>query len=120
LTLIKKETFELLKAIGSLYPIFEVTQMKIDLWTTILSEQEYEEMLKNLSNYAKYNQFPPKPADLLKEDHEVKYMGPTVSETKSMFNQWDENSKDVAPPEEREKHLKEIAKILGIKRRGRQ
>ncbi len=67
--------------------------MKIDLWTTILSEQEYEEMLKNLSNYAKYNQFPPKPADLLKEDHEVKYTGPTVAETKTMFNRWDENSK---------------------------
>lgn len=118
--MIKKETFELLKAIHELFSMFEVTQMKIDLWTTILSEQKYEEMLKNLSNYAKYNQFPPKPADLLKEDHEAKYTGPTVAETKTMFNQWDENSKDVAPPEEREKHLKEIAKILGIKRRGRQ
>ncbi|MED1407456.1 hypothetical protein P4U07_32975 [Bacillus mycoides] len=29
--MIKKETFELLKAISALYPIFEVTQMKIDL-----------------------------------------------------------------------------------------
>ncbi|MED1287328.1 replicative helicase loader/inhibitor [Bacillus mycoides] len=115
----KKQTFELLKAISALYPIFEVTQLKIDLWTTTLVEQEYEEMMKNLSNYAKYNQFPPKISDLLKEDHEVKYTGPTVAETKTMFSQWDRNSEDIAPPEEREKHLKEIAKILGIKRRGR-
>lgn len=116
--MIKKETFELLKAIHELFPIFEVTQTKIDLWTTILADQEYEEMMENLSNYAKYNQFPPKPADLLKEDHEIKYTGPTVAETKMMFSEWDKNSEAVARPEEREKHLKEIAKILGIKRRG--
>ncbi|MEH6848596.1 replicative helicase loader/inhibitor [Bacillus pseudomycoides] len=116
--MIKKETFELLKAIHELFPIFEVTQTKIDLWTSILVDQEYEEMMKNLSNYAKYNQFPPKPADLLKEDHEVKYTGPTVEGTKKMFEKWDADSEDVAAPEEREKHLQEIAKILGVRRRG--
>lgn len=113
----QKEVTGLLRYIVAVYPHFELTDDLVKVWIDLMKDVPYEETLAKLKEHCKTNKFPPKPADLL---HEEKYSGPTVLGTKQLFKQWDENSKDVAPPEEREKHLKEIAKILGIKRRGRQ
>lgn len=110
----KKEVVSLLRYIVAVYPHFELSDDLVKVWIDLMKDVPYAETFENLKAHCKTNKFPPKPAELL---YEEKSSGPTVYGTKQLFKQWDEENKDIAAPEEREKHLKEIAKILGVKRR---
>jgi len=62
--MIKKEVARLLIFINAVYPNFEVTQDKIDAWTSLLADQDAETIMKNAERYAMSNKFPPVVADL--------------------------------------------------------
>ncbi|EOA3902549.1 replicative helicase loader/inhibitor [Bacillus cytotoxicus] len=109
----KKEVVSLLRYIVAVYPHFELSDDLVKVWIDLMKDAPYAETFENLKVHCKTNKFPPKPAELL---HEGKNSGPTVSGTKQLFKQWDEANKDIATSEERSKHLKEIAKLLGIRR----
>ncbi|MDG1596096.1 replicative helicase loader/inhibitor [Bacillus cereus] len=109
----KKEVVGLLRYIVAVYPHFELSDDLVKVWIDLMKDVSYTETFEKLKVHCKTNKFPPKPAELM---YEEKSNGPTVNGTKHLFKQWDEESKDIAAPEEKEKHLNEIAKILGIRR----
>ncbi|BCC54947.1 replicative helicase loader/inhibitor [Bacillus cereus] len=109
----KKEVVGLLRYIVAVYPHFELSDDLVKVWIDLMKDVSYTETFEKLKVHCKTNKFPPKPAELL---YEEKHSGPTLNETKQLFKQWDEESEDIATPEAKAKHLKEIAKLLGIRR----
>jgi len=109
----KKEVVSLLRYIVAVYPHFELSDDLVKVWIDLMRDVSYTETFENLKVHCKTNKFPPKPAELM---YEERNSGPTVNGTKHLFKRWDEESKDIAVPEEKAKHLKEIAKILGVRR----
>ncbi|PGS73071.1 hypothetical protein COC69_23990, partial [Bacillus cereus] len=64
----------LLKMIHAVFINFDITQEKIDIWTTILKEYEFEEIKVNCIAYIKTAKFAPKPSDIIKiknQEHKV-------------------------------------------------
>ncbi|MBR9658784.1 hypothetical protein CWB33_27880 [Bacillus cereus] len=109
----KKEVVSLLRYIVAVYPHFELSDDLVTVWIDLMKDVSYTETFEKLKIHCKTNKFPPKPAELL---YEEKHNGPTVNGTKQLFERWDEDNKDIAAPEERAESLKEIARILGVRR----
>lgn len=120
--MIKKEVFSLLQSVQEIYPQFEITQNKVDLWTDIFRDYEQGEMLHSLKEYAKVDKYPPKPADLLKGKVEEKTHVPSLQETQDLLAK---REKDVILAQHapdvlaaKEKAVRDIAVKLGFKKRG--
>jgi hypothetical protein len=56
-----KEVFKILK---NIYPQFEVTSEKLDVWSGFLKDQNPAVIMRNTERYALENKFPPTIADL--------------------------------------------------------
>lgn len=108
----KKETFELLKMIHAVFTNFDITQEKIDTWTVILKEYEFEEIKANYIAYIKTAKFAPKPSDMIKIKNQEHKVAPNIQETKAYWNKYKQES--LATKQEIEFHLKEMRSILGI------
>ncbi|MEN3134139.1 replicative helicase loader/inhibitor [Bacillus cereus] len=112
--MIKKETFELLKMIQAVFTNFDITQEKIDTWTVILKEYEFEEIKANYIAYIQTAKFAPKPSDIIKIKNQEHKVAPNIQETRAYWSKYKQDS--LATKEEREFHLKEMRNILGIER----
>jgi len=111
---IKKETFELLKMIQAVFTNFDITQEKIDTWTVILKEYEFEEIKANYIAYIKTAKFAPKPSDIIKIKNQEHKVAPNIQETRAYWSKYSQDQ--LATKEEREVYLKEMRSILGIER----
>lgn len=64
----KENVKEVFKIIKSVYPSFEVTSEKLNVWTRLLSDQEADVVIKNTESYAANNRFPPTISELRQEN----------------------------------------------------
>ncbi|MBU8968014.1 replicative helicase loader/inhibitor [Bacillus altitudinis] len=113
----KAETLELLKLIKTYYEHFEFDQTKLDAWARILKPENYERIEANLIVYVKYNQFPPKVADLIKAKEARKDRSaaiPNAEETQNYLAEMDKAEPTEEEQEQIERHKAEIRKVLGI------
>lgn len=55
----KAEVFEILKFLKNTYYNFEVTQERIDTWYTLLKNNRYEVVMKNVERHALEKKYPP-------------------------------------------------------------
>ncbi|HBU89861.1 replicative helicase loader/inhibitor [Bacillus pumilus] len=113
----KAETLELLKLIKTYYEHFEVDQSKLDAWARILKPENYERIEANLFVYVKYNQFPPKVADLIKAKESRTDRSaaiPNIEETQNYLSELDKAEPTEEEQEQIERHKAEIRKVLGI------
>lgn len=60
----REDVKELFKLIRYIYPNFEVSSGKLDVWTRLLSDQDKEKVFRKAEQYSKQNKFPPTIADL--------------------------------------------------------
>lgn len=60
----KEQVFEVLQLIGHVYPNFEVTQEKLDVWHKLLKDQNPAVVMKNAERHVLESKFPPVIADL--------------------------------------------------------
>jgi hypothetical protein len=68
----KSHVKEVFKVIASVYPNFEVTQDKLDLWTKLLKGNNPAQVMMNVERYILDNKFPPTVADIrAPEKHEA-------------------------------------------------
>lgn len=83
----REETKNLFAYIGTLYPLFtkDTTSEKIDLWTELLCDFTYEEIVLSFREYARTNLtgFPPMPANLIKPIVEKRMSDQAVDEGKA-------------------------------------
>src|SRR5690625_2846423 len=60
----KKQIVEMFKLIKSVYPNFEVDQMKVDAWAKVMRGQDYDRIIIKLKEHKKTNKFPPTIAEI--------------------------------------------------------
>lgn len=60
----REQTKEVFKIIKSVYPTFEVSSEKLDVWSKLLREQDYEAVINNTEGYVLNNKFPPTITDI--------------------------------------------------------
>lgn len=61
----KKQTFELLKLINSVYPHFEVNQDTINNWHEFMKDQSFASVMYKAKEHIKREKFPPTVAELI-------------------------------------------------------
>lgn len=113
----KTETLELLKLIKTYFEHFEIDQERLDAWARVLKPEDYEKIEANLIVYVKYNQFPPKVADLIKAKESRTDRSaaiPNAEETHSYLAEMERAEPTQEEQEEIEQHKAEIRKVLGI------
>ena len=91
----KKETYSVLKAIVEYYPNFlnlsdsEAVQKRMDMWHRALKDFDIESILDNLAVYALENEFSPKVSNLVKGlTRNVGNVIPDVEETKKIMEKY--------------------------------
>ena len=60
----RKHVIEVFKVIKGVYPSFEVSTEKVDLWTRLLKDQNPAIIMRNAERYVLNQKFPPTIADL--------------------------------------------------------
>lgn len=60
----RSETIKLFSLITNAYDMFDVTEEKLELWATMLADQEFPNVLENLKAHIQRDKFPPSIADL--------------------------------------------------------
>ena len=74
----RNEVKQLFKFLKFVYPNFEVSSEKLDIWAELLADQDFESIIKRAKEFAKENRYPPAVADLYipkpkKNEYLVKY-----------------------------------------------
>lgn len=60
----RKETIKLFSLIANAYDMFDITEEKVELWSGMLADQEFNNVLGNLKNHIQREKYPPSIADL--------------------------------------------------------
>lgn len=63
----REEVKELFKFLTFIYPNFEVSSEKLDVWTSLLENQNTEKVMRRAKRYVLDNKFPPTIADLAEQ-----------------------------------------------------
>jgi hypothetical protein len=122
----EKDVVKVLKAVSEFYPgRFQPDDLKgtVKAWHRVLSECEFEEVMQNLTDYAKANKFPPTVSDLLKPQVEQRERFiPSYEETQRILKEQAEAEKaarnDPDLQASREENMRKIREMLGINRGG--
>lgn len=122
--MIVKDVVQVLKAVSEFYPgRFHPDDLKgtVKAWHRVLGEYEMDEIMDNLTTYAKGNKFPPTVSDLIKaqEISKDRYV-PSSDETKLILNEQEKAEEEAKNDPEvkvaREESMKKLREILGVKR----
>lgn len=84
----REQVIELFKFIKSVYPAFEVSSKKVDVWTKVMSNMDYDRVMKKAEKYVVENKFPPTIADLAA-------YAPPENETLKKMEQWRKEAEQV-------------------------
>ena len=60
----KSETIKLFTLINNTYDIFEISEEKLELWTYMLSDQDFEDVVANFKEHVKREKYPPAISEL--------------------------------------------------------
>ena len=60
----RKETIKLFSLIANAYDMFDITEEKVELWSGMLADQAFNNVLANLKNHIQREKYPPSIADL--------------------------------------------------------
>lgn len=60
----KADVLELFKLIKSVYPTFEVTQNKIDIWANVMKDMDFDRVTVRAKEHIATNKFPPTIAEI--------------------------------------------------------
>jgi hypothetical protein len=61
----KRQTSQFIKQIMGAYPTFEPTQERLDIWSRLLSDMDYDLAIKRLDKHAATSKFAPSIAEIL-------------------------------------------------------
>lgn len=114
----KKEVGQLLNYVNVAYPNFlrdNKPETILDFWVRSLKDFEYEQVLDNLVNYARTNEFPPKIKDLVDGlIVDEKYNIPGIEETKKIMDSYQvPKDQRVSPDELKELFKQQFGRIGG-------
>jgi len=100
----KADVLELFKLIKSIYPTFEVTQEKIDIWANVMKKMDYERVIVRAREHFAENKFPPTIA-------EIAAYAPEKNEHLEKMRQWEKEAEQV-PQRVKDNFKKQLEKLL--------
>ena len=68
----RKQVIEVFKLLKSVYPNFDVSTEKVDIWTRLLKDQNPAIVMKNAERYVLTQKYPPTIADLRENTSEAR------------------------------------------------
>jgi len=108
----KREVFQLLSMIACYYEQFVVDQAKVDAWTRVLRNNDFDPLEKNLLTHVTESAYPPKISELVRKGGASAQAIPDDIETEISLKQ----NETKASAEVANEHLKKMRAILGIRR----
>ena len=105
----REQVKKLFRLLGNAYPQFmpttpEKLKDKIDTWTSIMKDMDYERVMSRARQHVQENKFPPTIA-------EVSAYAPERNDTLEKMRRWEEEAKKV-PPQVKQKFEQEIKKLF--------
>lgn len=100
----KADVLELFKLIKSVYPNFEVTQEKIDIWANITKDMDFKRVMVKTKEHVATNKFPPTIA-------EIAAYAPEKNEHLEKMKQWEREASKV-PQEVKENFRRQMEKLF--------
>ncbi|MEJ9210096.1 replicative helicase loader/inhibitor [Bacillus smithii] len=67
----REELKNIFKVLVNVYPNFEVSSEKLNIWYEFLKDSDYQSVLNNTKEYVLSNRFPPSIADLNKKRESI-------------------------------------------------
>jgi hypothetical protein len=77
----REQVKELFKFLKYIYPNFEVSSEKIDIWTELLSDQDFSKVMERAKKHSLEHRFPPSIA-------EIRVYEPPENEFLKKYQQW--------------------------------
>lgn len=108
----KREVFQLLKLISVYYDPYEIHQEKVDEWFTVLKNDSFSRLEKNLRRHVAGSPYAPRVSDLIRKPEVSSRAIPNVEETIAFLYQPRKRASDEVVNES----LAKIREILGIQR----
>lgn len=78
----RDEVKGLFKFLKYVYPNFEVSSEKVDIWHELLADQDLNEVMRKAKDHAKTNKYPPSVAELYTPKHKEE------NEFLKQYRQW--------------------------------
>lgn len=100
----RDEAIDVLESIAELYPNFQITERKGNLFIPILMKMDYHGVMKKLSHYAQANPFPPMIAD-------IAVFAPEKNTYLERIKRWQEEADNV-PPEVKKCFREQMQKLI--------
>lgn len=85
----RKQVIEVFKLLNNVYPNFEVSTEKVDIWTKLLRGQNPAIIMRNAEQYVLTQKFPPTIADLRETKNESR-----SDDVLKQIRQWERDSVD--------------------------
>lgn len=77
----REQVKELFKFLKYIYPNFEVSSEKVDIWTELLSDQDFSKVMERAKKHSLEHRFPPSIA-------EIRVYEPPQNEFLNKYQQW--------------------------------
>lgn len=84
----REQTKQLFKLIVSVYPNFSVDTSKLDTWTGLLNNQDFNRVMLKAQKHARESKFPPTVADLYERKTEAH-----SNDFLKLLDQWEKDAK---------------------------
>jgi len=84
----KADILKLFKFLHAIYPNFEVTQEKIDAWSLVMKDMDFDRVMARAKEHSQENKFPPTIS-------EIAAYAPPENETLKQMEQWRKEAEQV-------------------------
>lgn len=100
----REQVIELFKFVKSVYPTFEVSSKKVDVWTKVMRDMDYYRVMERAEEYVVENKFPPTIAD-------IAAYAPPENETLKQMKEWRREAEQV-PDEVKQRFYQKMKKLI--------
>lgn len=105
----REQVIQLFKLIKSVYPTFEVDTQKVDIWTRLMKDMDFNRVMTKAEEHVQSNKFPPTIA-------EISAFAPPENETLKKMEQWEREAEQV-PNEVKQRFAQNLNKLLKDKKK---
>ncbi|GEN30264.1 hypothetical protein HNQ35_000032 [Cerasibacillus quisquiliarum] len=104
----REQVKQLFKFLVSIYPNFEVSSHKLDVWTRMMKDMDFNRVMAKAETYVTENRFPPTIADL-------SAYAPDENKHLEQMKQWKREAQQV-PDEVKHRFRQQLLQLVQVKR----
>lgn len=100
----KADVVKLFKFIKSIYPTFEVSQEKINIWSSVMKKMDFDRVMVRVNEHVTENKFPPTIA-------EIAAYPPEKNDHLDKMREWEQEAAKV-PESTKQRFKQEMKKLI--------